>query len=343
MRTRVAMVGTGDWARHALAPALHELSGVEVVAAASPDSAQLAAFATDFGISRTYESIEPLLQGEPDLDLVVISTPDSEHAAGTTAALEAGIAVYCEKPLANSTADADELARLSDALERPATVGFSFRYSEAVQRLRADIVSGALGRPWLLELHEQNSQFHPVIGRPMTWKGDPAHAAGGALFEYGAHILDLGAWLLGPATEVTAAFAQVTAESRLDDIATLQLRYGDGILATAVASWVLTGGFPGIHLVLHGSAGRAEVHLDDSGPSSASYRRIDADGTVVEQLDYPAVPRHAYAARHLGDLLAALRGEQPHHPETLPTLGEAAHVQRILDAALRATTQRQPI
>src|SRR5262249_4761482 len=142
-----------------------------------------------------------------------------------------------------------------------ATVGYAFRYSAAVQRLRADLASGSLGAPWLLELHEHDAQLHPVAGRPLTWKADPAHAGRRARSEYAAHVVDRGCWLLGEVDSVSAQFASVVPEARLDDIATLQLRFRSGVLGTLVTSWVLAGAFPGIRVRLHGSAGGAEALL----------------------------------------------------------------------------------
>jgi predicted dehydrogenase len=339
----VAIVGTGDWARNGLAPALTELPGAALVACVSPDHEQAAQFAADFAVPHRFSSFEALLTDGLPIDLVVIATPDDHHPAAVRGAIAAGLAVYCEKPVANTARVADDLAHEVASGSRPASVGFSFRYSDAVQRLRHDFVTGALGTAWLLELYEHNSQFHPRVGRPMTWKHDPAHAGGGALFEYGAHILDLGAWLLGPTHDVAANFARVHPGARLDDIATVQLRYADDVLGTAVASWVLAGGFPGIRVVLHGSTGTAEALLDDARTTGDVYRRLAPDGTVLEEMNFPALEHHGYARRHLADLLATLRGDTPRYAQTLPTFADGAHVQHVLEAALAATEHRVPV
>jgi predicted dehydrogenase len=341
----VAMAGTGDWALSGLGPALRGIPDVAIVACASPDLAQARRFAAAMGIATAYPSLEEMLAGEASLDLLVVSTPDDHHPVAVRRAAAAGVAVFCEKPLANSAAEADQLALAVEQAGIPATVGYSFRYSAAVQQLRRDLQAGMLGTPWLLELHEHNPQFHPVIGRPLTWKGDPRHAAGGAIVEYGAHIVDLGSWLLGPASHVTAAFLTVVPGAHLDDIATLQLRYQSGTLGTLVASWVLGGGFPGIQLRLHGSAGAAEVRLGIGGDGAEQYIRYTPAGKVLQGTDLtPAQPRRAtYAARQLRDLLAMMTGTPVRYPDTMPTVRSAAHVQHVLDAALRATARRQPV
>src|SRR5205814_2335687 len=79
--------------------------------------------------------------------------------------------------------------------------------------------------PWLIELYEHNPQFHPARGKAMNWKGDPAQARAGALFEYGSHVVDLAGWLVGAVRRVSTSFARVLPGARLDDIATLQLQF----------------------------------------------------------------------------------------------------------------------
>jgi predicted dehydrogenase len=345
MPVAVGLAGTGDWALAGLGPALRSLPDVDLAACASPDLAQARRFAAALAVPRVYPGLDEMLAAEPELGLIVICTPDDHHPHAIRAAAAAGVAVYCEKPLAASAGAAADLVAVAAAAGIPATVGFAFRYAAAVQRLRADLRAGVLGTPWLLELYEHNAQFHPVTGRPLTWKGDPRHAGGGALFEYGAHVVDLGCWLLGPVADVTASFATVVPAAELDDIAAVQVRYASGALGTVLASWVLPGGFPGIRVRLHGSAGTGEADLGSAGEGSERYRRWSPRGEVVTDLDLtPAGAGHGvYAGRQLRDFLGLAAGRPAGYPGTLPTITEALHVQHVLDTALRATAARLPV
>ena len=345
MTLAVGLAGTGDWALAGLGPALRSLPGVSITACASPDLAQARRFAAAMAVPRVYPGLDEMLAAEPDLGLLVIATPDDHHPHAIRSAAAAGIAVYCEKPLAASAAAADDLSAVVDSAGIPATVGFAFRYASAGQQLRSDLQAGVLGTPWLLELYEHNAQFHPTTGRALTWKGDPRHAGGGALFEYGAHVVDLGCWLLGPVADVTASFATVIPDAALDDIAAVQVRYASGALGTLLASWVLPGGFPGIRVRLHGSAGTAEVVLGAAGDGSERYLRCSPRGEVVADLDLtPEAAGHGiYAGRQLRDFVAMAAGQPAEHPDSMPTMREALHVQYVLDTALRATTQRLPV
>lgn len=345
MTAAVAMVGTGEWAQWGLGPALQSIDGVTIAACASPDLAQARRFAQALGVPGVYTGLDEMLASESSLDLLVVSTPDDHHPVAVQRAAAAGLPVFCEKPLANSAAEASELHRAVEQAGIHATVGFSFRYSKAMQQLRADVQAGVLGTPWLIELHERNPQFHPAIGRPLTWKGDRSHAAAGAIFEYGAHIVDLGYWLLGPVHEVTASFRTVVPGAVLDDIATAQLRYQSGALGIQVASWVLGGGFPGIRVHLHGSAGSGEVLIGESPDGRELYRRRSPEGQIFKELDLtPAHPSMAtYAGRHLRDFLAIISGSAVRYPGTMPTISGSLHVQHVLDTMLRATQGSLPV
>ena len=271
------MVGTGDWARERLAPALQACGRVRLDACVSPDVAQVQRFAADFNIPRTYPDLASALAGEPGAGLLVVSTADSHHVEALHLACDHGVPVYCEKPLANSATDAAEVAARGAREGLVATVGFSFRYSSAVQRLRADLAAGVLGDPWLVELWEQNPQFHPVVGRPLTWKADPAHAAGSAVFEYGAHVVDLATWLLGEVTTVSSQFATVVPGARLDDLAHLQLRFAFRGRGRAHDQLIWAAASPASR---SGCAARPVAVRSSSGPSPGS-RRATPGATPV--------------------------------------------------------------
>ena len=335
----VALVGCGFWAAQAHLPALRELPEVQVVACVGRDDDEAGAFAAAQGIASAYVSLDELLAKE-SLDALVISTPDDLHVAGVEAAFGAGIGVFCEKPLANVASEAWRVTRMGADAGVVATVGYSFRYSAAVQALRDDFRSGALGTPWLVELYEYNAQFHPRGGKPMNWKGDPRHARAGALFEYGSHAVDIAQWIVGPVERVVSGQSRVLPGARLDDVSTVLMDFGGPTLGTLTCGWVLAGEAPGLRVRLHGSEGAAEALLDQTLDGGEVYRRLSVDGRPVSERELPFQPefgRSRYAVHHLGDFCRALRGGPPVFGETMPTFEEAAGVQTLLDTVLEAT------
>ena len=172
---RFALIGCGFWAGAAHVPALRSLSGVDISACVGADAAEGAAFAREHGIPSSYSTIRELLAAERP-DAVVVASPNDTHCEAIEVSLSAGAGVFCEKPLANRGSDAWRAARAGRASGLPCTVGFSFRYSPAIQAIRNDLRSGRFGQLWLVEVAVCNSQFHPIGGKPMNWKGDPSHA-----------------------------------------------------------------------------------------------------------------------------------------------------------------------
>jgi predicted dehydrogenase len=337
---RAAIVGCGAWAGQAHLPALRALPDVQVVACADHDAAAARRFSAEHGIPHWFDSADGLLAAGV-ADALTVAAPDDVHPSVVLAALNAGVPVFCEKPIANTAETADELARARERAGVAATVGYSFRYSPALQQLRADLTSGLLGEPWLAELYEYNAQFHPRFGKAMNWKGDPDRAGAGALFEYGSHALDLAQWLIGPIVRVSAQLARVLPDSRLDDIATVQLDFAGPCSGVLVSGWVLAGGVPGVRVRLHCSAGAAEAELSESLPGGESYRRLSLDGGPSEHvpLGETAGGRSGYARRHLGDFL----GSGTQFSDTIPTLAQAASVQHVLVTAAMATERWLPV
>lgn len=342
MTLRCALIGTGNWAASALLAALRAQEGVEVVACIAGSLGEAQQFAQAHGVAKAYPLLEDMLARE-SLDLAVVSTPDHVHAQAVKALIEAGVAVYCEKPLSNDAPEAHALVALQRDRKIAATVGYSFRFNPAIQAMKADLDKGAFGEIWLIELAEHNPQFHPQGGKAMNWKGDPSQAAGGALFEYGSHVIDMGAWLLGPVARVSSSFKRVLPGAKLDDIATLQMEFASGAQGMLISSWVLTGGFPGTRVKLHGSESVGEVLLDDRLPGGHSYHVAPAYGSGggARAVTAMAIPRSDAATRHIAAFLAQVRagGVDP----TLPTLAQAAHVQDVLAAALKADRQWQQV
>ena len=336
-RTQVALVGAGFWAVHAHLPALQAQEAVDIVAVVDPAIERAQLLASAHNIPVAVESLDTLLAAQRP-DLVVIAAPTEAHPDLTARALRADVAVLCEKPLANTVPVAQNLADLAESVAVPSSVGYSFRYAPALQTLKHDVQRGALGTPWLLEMFEYNAQFHPSRGKLPGWKGDPARARAGALLEYGSHLIDLAGWLAGPIEAVHSSLTRVLPGARLDDIATLQVRFPAPAIGILVSGWVLSGSIPGIKVRFHGSEGLAEVEMSQTVPGGQAYRRASLDGKLedvpLEGLDSSV---SIYARRHIADMIARLEGRQSPYPGTLPTLRDGVRVQQVLEAALDAT------
>jgi predicted RNase H-like HicB family nuclease len=151
---RIGIVGAGLWAQRAHLPAFQHLPDVEVRAIADPDVARAQELARQFGVPRAVADHRSVL--DAGVDALAIVAPDDVHHDVASAALAAGLPVLCEKPLARTVEEtADPVARAAAA--RVATkLGFVFRYSPALRRLRELVHEGYVGRPHTLIVYSQN-------------------------------------------------------------------------------------------------------------------------------------------------------------------------------------------
>jgi predicted dehydrogenase len=206
---RIGIVGAGLWTQRAHLPAFTHLGGVEVCALADPDLARAQRLADAFGVPRVFGTHHELL--DLGLDAITIVAPDDVHHAVATAAIQAGVAILCEKPLARTVDEAADLVTRAAAAGVATKLGFVFRYSPALQRLRELVREGYVGRAHSLIVYSQNPQFMDPA-TPFHWKMDRSRAGGGVFVEYGSHSLDLARWIIGEVREVCANARTVVPE-----------------------------------------------------------------------------------------------------------------------------------
>ncbi|NUR87684.1 MAG: Gfo/Idh/MocA family oxidoreductase [Nonomuraea sp.] len=225
MSVRVGIVGPGaiaEWHAEALAAA-----GAPVAAVAGPDRAQTAAFAARFGIPATYGTAEDLYR-HPGLDAVVVASPHVLHAAQAMAAMDAGLHVLCEIPVALGLADAEAVVARSRATGRHAAVAHTLRFCLPYLRLRAEVPRPAHVLARTLMLRQDDTGMG---GRPRGWTDD-------VLWHHGAHTIDAALWLLGAesATVHAAAGPAWASSGRSMDVGAV-LRVAGGGLATVALSY----------------------------------------------------------------------------------------------------------
>jgi predicted dehydrogenase len=202
------------------------------------------------------------------LDGVVIATPNALHGPQTLSALERGLAVFCQKPLALSGDEARRLVAAARAADRLLGVDYTYRTLSSATELHRLVAAGELGRVWSVD-----AVFHNAYGPDKAWCRDPALAGGGALLDLGVHLLDLAFWLL-EARQVRAVSGAVFAAGRplppraeqvaIDDFATARIDCvtgtGEPATASLAVSWNAHAGQDCVFRVaLLGTAGGAEL------------------------------------------------------------------------------------
>jgi predicted dehydrogenase len=269
-RLRVAIIGLGAWGTRAHLPAFVARSDVEVVALVDVREEVLRSAAAQYGISRTFGEVDELFASACGLDAVVIAAPTDRHHELVQKAFAAGVHVLCEKPLAYDLSQARELAAAAHDSNRVARIGFLFRFSPVVTRMKELVDAGYIGEVQLFESSTLNGQF---IGpqKPLHWKMERGRANGGVFVEYGSHSIDLALWFGGPITRGVAHGTTLIPERtdatgtrravNVDDAASWIAAYrhgGEALFRTGWASLPVGGGGARVY----GARGSLAWHLD---------------------------------------------------------------------------------
>ena len=133
---------------------------------------------------------EAMLLAQP-LDALVIATPSAQHAQQALAALERGMAVFCQKPLGRNAEETRRVVEAARAADRPIGVDLCYRTTTAMRKLRELVRAGELGDVYAIDL-----VFHNAYGPDKPWFYERAQSGGGALIDLGTHLVDLALWVL---------------------------------------------------------------------------------------------------------------------------------------------------
>ena len=218
---RVGVIGAGAIAQVAHLVTLSRREDAEVVGICDTDLPKAQALAGRFGIPNVFDDIEDLLRYTKP-DAIVACTPNHRHEAHVETALTRGAHVLCERPLALSAAGVERVMAIRERADRAVLVGMNHRYRSDVEAIRRFLAGGELGR-----LNALRGRWH--INRPAGqmagWREHRAQSGGGAMFDLGLPLVDLGLWLSGcPATKRVTAVYSARGDGEVEDSACALIR-----------------------------------------------------------------------------------------------------------------------
>lgn len=306
MTLRFAMFGTGFWSRFQLS-GWNEVGGVECVALYNRTFSRAEQMAADFGVPRVYATPEELLENE-QLDFVDICTAVETHNALTKLAAARGLDVVCQKPMAASLEEAEDMVRTCQAAGVKLIINENFRFQTPIRQLKAMLDSGRIGKPFRARLQFANS-FPVFDNQPFLKELDQF-----ILTDVGSHILDIARYLFGDARSLYATTTRINPEIKGEDVATCVMRMGDDVTVIIELSYATRSEierFPETFIYIEGSQGSLALETD------FWIRETTVDGTLAKR--YPP-PRYAWAdpaydvvhssiVPAQADIAAALRGE----------------------------------
>jgi predicted dehydrogenase len=240
-RPRVAFLGTG-WIGLSRMEAMIATGAIEAATIADPSPAMRDEALKLAPGARAFDSLEALLETRPDG--VVIATPSAMHAEQAIRCLEAGAAVFCQKPLGRDAAEARAVVDAARAADRLLAVDLSYRWTAGMAAIRDLLARGELGR-----VHAIDLVFHNAYGPDKPWFYDLALAGGGCVMDLGVHLVDLALWSLGwPAVQHVDARLFAGGErlapspDRVEDYAVATLDLAGGAVVRLACSWKLPAG-----------------------------------------------------------------------------------------------------
>jgi predicted dehydrogenase len=318
-----------------------------------------------------WESVETdwrALLRRDDIDLIDICTPGNTHAEIAIAALEAGKHVLCEKPLANTVAEAEAMvAAAAEAAQHGvrAMVGFTYRRTPAVAFARQLVASGRIGT--IRHVRAQYLQdWLTDENTPLSWRLDKDLAGSGALGDIGAHIIDMAQFVAGSKIQSVNGLMETFVKTRpiagdratlggsstadaergpvtVDDAAAFTARFADGAIGVFEATRFATGRKNALRLEINGTLGSIAFDFEDMNvlelfdatedPSVAGFRRI-----IVTEATHPYIgawwpPGHGLGYEHgFTHQVVDVVTDIAKGSDPAPSFADGLDVQRVLAA-----------
>ena len=336
---------------------------VSAVCASTPARAQ--SFAEEYGIPRAVATPEDLFS-DPSIDVVDICTPNPLHFEAAKAAIRAGNAVLCEKPLTLTAAEAHELATL--AREHGVVCGtvFNNRFLAPIMRAKQLIDEGRLGRLLSFEFtYKHNSCIDP--DRRAGWKQN-ADFGGGTWYDLGPHVVDLCHYLCGELSFLVGK-SQIAYPTHLkadgsiwqtnaDEAFYLICGTPEGAMGTITVSKLTQGANDELAFSVNGERGSLSFSLMDpnylyfydaaaqGSPFGGvkGYTRIECVGRYPSPAsEFPSVKApQGWLRGHIGSMASFLSAVAGNTPFT-PSFADGAYVQTILEAAVRSDREGREV
>jgi predicted dehydrogenase len=356
------VLGAGAWAEFAHLPGYKRDPRCELVAIADPVVERAQAFAKKFGIPNVYSSHEELI-GRDDIDVVDVCTPSATHFELSWAALSAGKHVLCEKPVAYDFTETRRAAALARDMGVKTKLGFTFRYSPAMQYMKELIADGYVGTPFIFNGYEQNSQWldprTPL--RQVDHTADQSVIQTSSLEGYGAPIMDLAHLFMGSRfKEVVGTMRNFIPERVVRATGTMMrmniddgdIFIGDfesGAFGSIQTSFVTVGNYPGLEARVYGSRAALICRLVEENGICESLKGATADQVEFRELDIPArfyppggSKRESWRSLFYANLISSFISEiLSDGLENEGNFEDGAHVQELINAVELSCRERR--
>jgi scyllo-inositol 2-dehydrogenase (NADP+) len=348
---RVAVIGYGRAGAVFHAPLIASTPGMEVSAIITGNQDRQRQASRDYPRATILAQPEDVWRNAQQYDLIVVAAPNHAHVSLGLAALEAGLPVVIDKPVAARVADAELLVAQSKQRGKLISVFQNRRWDNDFLTLRQLIADGSLGAISRLESRFERYRPEP---RKQAWReSSKPEDAGGLLYDIGSHIIDQALQLFGQPARVYAEMEQRRAHSQVDDDTFISLQFASGIHAHLWAN--VTSRTPGPRFHLRGLYGSyVKFGLDPQEDAlSKGMRPGDANWGLEPRERWGQIST-TVGSLHVEGQIETLPGAYEHYyaqirdalrtgGEPPVTLSEAIVTLRVIEAAQQSVRERRVI
>lgn len=256
-KIKIGLVGAGNIANEHL-KAYQSVDNAEIYAICDINEETLNETADKFGIERRYADIDTMLAENPELDAADVCVWNCSHADCSIKALNAGLNVLCEKPMAYNTEQAEAMLEAAKKNDKLLMIGFVMRFGD-----EAKIAKDFIDKDYLGEIYYSKAQYIRRHGNPGGWFADKSRSGGGPVIDLGVHVIDYTRYMMGnpkpisvyaatfdklgdrrnlkTGVEWTAKDATADGVCDVEDFATAIIRYDNGAVTQLETSYSING------------------------------------------------------------------------------------------------------
>lgn len=347
-KVNVGVVGTSWFTDLMHLPCLNSAPGAEVVAICGRRRERAEEMARKYGIPQVFTDYRAMIE-RAGLEALVVVTPDDLHYPITMAALDAGLHVFCEKPLAMSSEQAREMYEKASAVGVKHLVNFTYRWVPLHRYLHDLVAEGYLGR-----LYQIDARYLAGYGRGTgpSWRFDGRHGLG-ILGDLGSHLIDLVRWIAGEITSVSSSLRAFVWHDSDDseraiptnDVVAMAVELANGamgILEVSALAHVPDAGQEQ-YLALYGEAGTLEARFSLAGAELRGSRAGENEWTPL-----PIPDHYLEGGNPNGPVMDVLRQVFTRQPASAwlfvasivedyqaePSFADGLRAQEVIDAAI---------
>jgi predicted dehydrogenase len=351
----VGLIGTSWFSDVLYLPALNEHPDGKITAICGRNRARAQELADKWHIPHVYTDYNALIESG-HVQALIIATPNDLHYPITVKALEFGLHVLCEKPLALNYREAKHMADLAEQKGVKQFVPFTWSFMPTFRYLKALVDSGYIGKPYHLNMRWYMDFWR---GSDYMWRMDKAKAGSGALGDLGSHYLYLADWLFGKISSVSCQLGQLGQHPKVDlegkpfeqtdDTAVLMLQFENGakgVLDLSVVAYKENGKHD---VQLHGSDGTLHGVIDGNTVQQVTGAKAGEDVLQILPIPDPiwggarqgnfmetfedVFRKQDFMAR---DFISSIAANRPVKPD----FRDGAYIQRVIDAAIKSDQER---